>query len=167
MNDWICRLCGGVIRERARMPVTCPRCGLGTFKRVGGGQVSAPHGGSLSSGDPARAVPPQPGIRWPLELAVMCQGKDPQGTPLEGRTGNISRSGLLLTLSQELPPGTALELTLHTAKGPATVEGAVVWVEPPEKRKSAESVRHGVRFTSSTWSLSLALRFLLTEPRSL
>jgi len=167
MNDWICRLCGGVIRERARMPVTCPRCGLGTFKRVVRSQVSAPHGGSLSSGDPARTVPLQPGIRWPLELDVMCQGKDGQGTALEGRTGNISRSGLLLTLPQELPPGSVLELTLHTAKGPATVEGAVVWVEPQEKRKSGESVRHGVRFTSSTWSLSMALRFLLAERRSL
>jgi hypothetical protein len=165
MNDWICRFCGGIIRGRARMPVICPRCGLGTFKRVGGGPSSAPHGGPPSSGDGARTAAAQPGVRWPLELSVTCQGKDGKGTPLAGQTGNISRSGLLLTLSQELPPGTVLELTLHTASGPASVDGAVVWVEPPEKRKSSESVRHGVRFTSSTWALSLALRLLLAERR--
>jgi len=165
MNDWICRFCGGIIRGRARMPVACPRCGLGTFKRAGGGLSSVPHGGSPSSGDGVRAAATQPGVRWPLEFAVTCRGKDGQGAALDGQTGNISRTGLQLTLSRELAPGTVLELTLHTPSGPATVEGAVVWVEPPEKRVSPESIRHGVRFTSSTWSLSTTLRLLLAERR--
>ncbi len=107
----------------------------------------------------------QPGVRWPLEIVVTCQLKDQAGIPLEGRTGNISRTGLLLNLPQNVPPGTMLDLTLHTANGPVTVGGAVVWVEAQEKRKSVQSVRHGVRFTSSTWSISSALRLLLAERR--
>ena len=165
MNDWVCRFCGGIIRGRAQMPVACPRCGLGTFKRVGGGSSSTPSSESASSGAGGRAAAPQPGIRWPLEFAVTCRGKDGHGVTLDGQTGNISRTGLQLTLARELPPGTALELTLHTPSGPASVEGAVVWVEPPEKRVSPQSIRHGVRFTSSTWSLSMALRLLLAERR--
>jgi hypothetical protein len=58
-----------------------------------------------------------------------------------------------------------LELTLQTAEGPVSVEGAVVWVEKSEGRKSTEWVGHGVRFTTSTWSLSSTLRLLLAERR--
>ncbi len=165
MNDWICRFCGGIIRGRARLPQACPRCGLSTFKRLKEAQAADSPSGPPAPVDPSPPSPPQAGIRWPLELDVTCRSKGMTGTPLQGWTGNISRTGLLLNLPQELQCGTMLELTLQTAEGPVTVEGAVVWVEKSEGRKSTEWVGHGVRFTTSTWSLSSTLRLLLAERR--
>ncbi len=104
------------------------------------------------------------GIRLPLDLAVTCQPTNPPGPPLHGRTGNVNRGGLLLRLPRLLPPGTSLEVTLHTAKAPLTVEGMVVWVEPPEIWKPGESIGHGFQFTAPSWSTMLSLGLLLTEP---
>jgi hypothetical protein len=103
------------------------------------------------------------GVRLPVDVPVTCQPKAPVGSSLQGRTGNVSRGGLLLRLSQAVPPGTELELTLHPPHGQVKAEGEVVWVEPPEKRAPGESVRHGVRFTALGWSKSLSMALLLTE----
>ncbi len=103
------------------------------------------------------------GIRLPLDLPVTCRPKGPEGSSLQGRTGNISRGGLLLRLSQALPPGTSLELTLHRPNGRVTAEGEIVWVEPPERRTPEEPIRHGLRFNALGWSKSLSLALLLTE----
>lgn len=98
-----------------------------------------------------------------MDLAVTCQPKAQPGATLDGRTGNISRSGLQLRLPQDLPPGTVLDIILHAPNGPLTVEGLVVWVEPPERRKSGQSIRHGVQFTSPTWSISHALGLVMAD----
>jgi hypothetical protein len=103
------------------------------------------------------------GIRLPIDVPVTCQPKGPGGSPLQGRTGNMSRGGLLLRLSHAVPPGTELELTLHPPHGQVRAEGEVVWVEPLEKRSPGEPVRHGVRFNALGWSKALSLALLLTE----
>lgn len=104
-------------------------------------------------------------VRLPLELAVTCQPKGPAVPRMVwGHTEDMSRGGLLLRLSQDVPPGTVLELTLHRAGGPVKAEGEVVWVEPPEKRVSGEPVRHGLRFTGLGVSAMMSLGLLLMEP---
>jgi len=104
------------------------------------------------------------GVRWPLELSITCQPQDQAGPPVRGRTGDISRGGLLLRLSEALPPGTRLEVTLHAPQEPLTVCGEIVWVEAAESRTPGELISHGLRFTSLGRSLSTALGSLLAEP---
>ncbi len=104
------------------------------------------------------------GMRLPADFAVTCRSKSPGGPPLRGRTGEVSRGGLLLLLPQAIGRDTLVEITLHAPNGPITLEGSIVWVQAPESRKSGELIHHGVRFTSSTWSVSLALGFLLAGP---
>ncbi len=104
------------------------------------------------------------GIRLPFELAVTCQLKGQSGPPLPGRTRDISRGGVLLRLPQVVPPGTALELTLHTRIDFLTAEGTVIWVAPPEGRTPGEPIPHGLRFTPLGWASSLLLAFALAEP---
>ena len=106
----------------------------------------------------------QAGVRLPLEIAVTCQPKGQTGLPLEGNTGNLSRGGLLLRLPLMLAPDTVVELTLHTPQGPLSAEGAIVWVDPPERRTPGEPIRHGLRFTVIGWSTTLSLGLVLAEP---
>lgn len=103
------------------------------------------------------------GMRLRFDVAVTCRSKGPGGLLLRGHTGEVSRGGLLLRLPQAIPPGTVLEVTLQTGRGPLSLEGAIVWAQPSEARKSGELIDHGLRFTSSPWSVSLALGFLLAE----
>jgi hypothetical protein len=104
------------------------------------------------------------GVRLPVDLAVTSQPKGEAGSPLQGRMGDMSRGGLLLRLTQALPPGTVLEVTLLPPSGPVTAEGEVVWVDPPHRQTFGEPIRHGVRFTALGWSTSLSLALLLAEP---
>jgi hypothetical protein len=105
----------------------------------------------------------RPGARLSLDLPVTCQARDPAAVPLHGRTGNVSRGGLLLRLSHVLVPGTSLRVTLDRPEGEVTAEGEIVWVEPPETRVSEEPIRHGMRFTALGWTRSLTLALLMTE----
>jgi hypothetical protein len=104
------------------------------------------------------------GVRLPLDVPITCQPKNPGGPQILGRTGNVNRGGLFLRLPRLLPPGTALEVTLHTPKEPLTVEGAIVWVEPPEIWKPGESIGHGFRFHAPGWSALASLCLLLVGP---
>ena len=88
------------------------------------------------------------GVRLASELAITCQRKDGVGPPLQGRTGDISRAGLMLLLPAALPVGTVLDITLQIAAERLTAEGTVVWVEPPQVRRPGEPARHGIRFTA-------------------
>ena len=102
-------------------------------------------------------------VRLPVDLPVTCQPKGSEAPPLQGRTGDMSRGGLLLCFSQALPPGTPLEVTLHPSTGPITAEGEVVWVEPEEDRVQGKPIRHGLRFTALGWARALSIALLLGE----
>lgn len=101
------------------------------------------------------------GMRLSLNVAVTCRAKNRSGPLIRGRTGEVSRGGLMLRLPQAMAPGTVLEITLHTGSGPLALEGAVVWAQPPEAQTPGELIDHGLRFTSSPWSVSLALGFIM------
>lgn len=102
------------------------------------------------------------GARLSANLAVTCHPKMQTHLPLQGETGDLSRGGLLLRLTQALAPETPLELTLHPPSGPVTAEGEIVWAEPPEGWKPGQPIRHGVRFTALGWSRSLSLALVLS-----
>jgi hypothetical protein len=101
------------------------------------------------------------GMRLAMELPVTCRLKSAGGPLLTGRTSEVSRGGMSLRLPQTVNPGTVLEVTLHSDNGPLSLEGAVVWAQPPGGKPSDALIDHGLRFTSPTWSVSLALGFLL------
>jgi hypothetical protein len=101
------------------------------------------------------------GMRLAMNLAVTCRRKNAGGPPLKGQTAEMSRGGMLLRLPRPIDPGAVVELTIQSSNGPFALEGAIVWIQPPEEREPGELIDHGVRFTSSTWSVSLALGFLL------
>ena len=103
------------------------------------------------------------GIRLPLEIPITCQPKNPGGPPLQGRTQNVNRGGLFLRLPRLVSPGTGLDVTLQTSKDPLTVEGAIVWVEPPEIWRPGESIGHGFRFRAAGWPALASLSLLLVQ----
>lgn len=114
----------------------------------------------LRSAGPAQDT----GLRLRLDLPVVCHTKG-QATPaLHGRTGDISRDGLLLLLPEVLPPNTAVDVTLHTPRQLLTMQGEIVWVEPPEIWTPGELIPHGFRFTSLGWVTPLVLALLLGKP---
>lgn len=104
------------------------------------------------------------GMRMPADFPVTCRLKSPGAIPLRGRAGEVSRGGMLLRLPQAIPPGSLVEITLHAASGPITLEGTIAWRHAPDSSQPEELIDHGVQFTSSTWSVSLALGFLLAGP---
>ena len=101
------------------------------------------------------------GVRVSLEISVTCTPTGSRRPPLQGLTGDVSHGGLLLLLPEVVPPGATMTVTLHTPKGPITVEGAVVWVEPPGGRAVGPPFRHGFKFTTLRWSTSLSLGLFL------
>ena len=110
-----------------------------------------------------RGLVRQAGVRVLYEVTVTCQRRGESGPPLEGRTRDISRGGVLLRLPQVLPPGEALELTLHTPRGPLKADGTVIWVAPPEGRTPGGPIRHGFQVTALDWSTVLSLGLVLAE----
>ncbi len=106
---------------------------------------------------------PRAGIRLPIGLPAACQSKYPPGPRLQGRTGNISREGLLLLLSVVMTPGTVLAVTLESPHGPVSLEGVVVWREASVQAALHELVRHGVQLTTRDWATALALGVLVAE----
>ena len=103
-------------------------------------------------------------IRLPLTLPVTCHYHSQNGTVIRGRTGDISRDGLLLLLPEVLAPGTALEITLHTAKEPLTIQGKIIWTEPLELWTRGEPIAHGFQLSSSGWSIPLVRALFLQNP---
>ena len=101
--------------------------------------------------------------RLPFEVAVTCHPKGHPRSFLHGATRDVSRGGMLLRLGRVVPPGTVLELTLHTPTWPIVVQGTIVWVAPPEGRTRANPIGHGLRFASLGWTTALALARLLIE----
>lgn len=110
-----------------------------------------------------RGLVRQAGVRIPFEVAVACRLRGQAGPPLEGWTRDVSRGGLSLRLPRVLPPGAALEVTLHTPAGPLRADGAVTWVAPPEGRTPGGPIRHGLQFTALDWSSVVSLGLALAE----
>jgi hypothetical protein len=108
---------------------------------------------------------PHAGGRLPLDVPVTCRHKGRPGSAVKGRTGDMDRGGLLLYLTHRIAPGTLLAVTLHTTKGTVVVDGEIVWAASRDGKKAGELSEHGLRFTSPSWTISLALGLLLTEPR--
>jgi hypothetical protein len=102
------------------------------------------------------------GHRIPLDVPVHVTRRDRPAEVIGGRTGNASRGGALLLLPQALDAGILVTVRLQGPRGPLRLDASVVWVEPPEKRRPGEGIRHGVQFVSADWTTSLALGLLLT-----
>ncbi len=111
---------------------------------------------SLTPGRPA-------GNRLPLDLPVTCWPEGAAREPICGRTGDLSRGGLLLRLPRVVAPGTVLEVSLDAPAGPLQVRGMIVWAEPPGRPTPNEPIRHGFRFTAVDWPTSLVLGRLAIE----
>ncbi len=106
---------------------------------------------------------PRAGIRLPIGIPATCQAKYPPGPRLQGRTGDISREGLLLLLPEAMPAGTVLAVTLESPRGPVSLEGVVAWQDSSGIATPGKSVRHGVRLTSRDWATAVALGRLVAE----
>lgn len=103
------------------------------------------------------------GVRMPVNLPVTCLPKGPAAT-FRGRTGNVSRGGLMLRLPKSLPPRTELEVILQMSTSPVKAEGVIAWAGSPVARETGAAIPHGLRFISLNWASSLALGLLLTVP---
>ncbi len=100
---------------------------------------------------------PRRGIRLPIATPAICQAKYPPGPLLQGRTGDISREGLLLLLPEVMAPGTVLAVTLESPLGPVRLEGVVAWRDTSARAALEEWVRHGVHLTSRDWAAAVVL----------
>ena len=103
-------------------------------------------------------------VRFPVDLAVICQPQRPPGPLYSSRVSDVSRGGLALCLPEVLLPFTALEVALPTPAGPLSLAGEIAWVDRPEGRKRARLIRHGMRFARLDWPTALVLPLLLAEP---
>jgi len=103
----------------------------------------------------------QEGVRVPLEISIKCQPKGGTGQIVEGRTGDISRGGMLLHLPIAIPPPTALKVWIPTPRGIVEAEGEIAWMEPLEGGAPGRIIRHGFRFTEISWPNQLTLGLLL------
>jgi len=103
------------------------------------------------------------GLRLPLELPVVCRPKGMADPVLKGRTGDVSRGGLLLLLPEVIPPGFALQTTIQTARGNVEAGGIIVWVGTAEQQMLQGLVRHGFKFTDISWPDQMTLGLLLAE----
>ncbi len=103
------------------------------------------------------------GLRLPLAIPATCQSKYPPGRLLQGRTGDISREGLLLLLPEVMAPGTVLAVTLESPLGPVRLEGVVAWRDTSARAALEEFVRHGVQLTTRDWPTALALGRLVAD----
>ena len=111
----------------------------------------------------ALALAPHAASRLPLDIAVTCQQPRPDGPSLTGRTINVGRGGLALQLPDVVAPGTAVRLTLRTARHPLTVEGVIAWVEAEGRRLPQGPITHGLQFSGLDWALARTLGALLME----
>ncbi len=104
------------------------------------------------------------GLRLHLDLPITCH-LNGQGAPcFEGRTGDVSREGLLIFLPIALAQDTELEITLHTHAEPLRMPGKIVWARSAETAAPGEPIAHGFRFTSLRWCSPLILATLLGKP---
>jgi hypothetical protein len=101
------------------------------------------------------------GVRLHLDLPMSCHMNGHGGPLLEGRTGDISREGLLIFLPRVIAPDTEMEITVHTPVESLIMPGKIVWVRSPEQATPGDPIAHGFRFTSLRWCTPLILATLL------
>ncbi len=111
----------------------------------------------------ARSQASESGVRLLLDLPVTCRSESEPGSPLRGRTVELSRGGVLLLLDRPLPSGTSLKVLLHTPRGSLTAEGVVVWADIPGEDRVRAPVPLGLRLTSRGWSTPLVLGLMLAD----
>lgn len=104
-------------------------------------------------------------VRIPVTLSVTYQLKGQPRSSNQGQTENASRRGLALRLPLAYPPGTCLEVTLHTSDGPLKAEGTIVRVDPLEAQIAGEPIRHGFHFTDINHAAQMRLGRILAEAR--
>ena len=103
------------------------------------------------------------GLRLPLELPVLCRPMGMADPVLQGRTGDVSRGGLLLLLPEVIPPGFTLRVSIQTTRGGVEAEGIIAWVGSAEAKSPGRLVRHGFKFTDISWPNQMTLGLLLAE----
>ncbi len=113
-----------------------------------------PAGGSLMDG--MKKAPrgteraPVPCLRlhrrflWERPVRCLVQGEVGGPRDVAGRTGNISRGGMLVWLPETLAPGTTFQLRMQLPGGPVVAEGIVIWRD--EDLVGHRPIPHGVRF---------------------
>lgn len=79
--------------------------------------------------------------RFPLRLPVLCESQTALDYRTVGFTHNVSRGGLMLEVSQPLPPGTPASLLVPTGEQNAKAEAVVVWTA------EGDPGRMGMQFT--------------------
>lgn len=92
MPEWMCRICGNVLRDRAHPPSYCARCGLGKFMNLEAVQdipptLTIPESSPeviLAERAPLTAAPPEPRV-VPLTPAAAAP------KPARGSNGSRSR----------------------------------------------------------------------------
>jgi len=101
-------------------------------------------------------------VRVPLHRPVACRVAGDSIPPLQGQTGEISRSGLSVSLPGRLPEASEVEVTLPTIEGPLRVRAKVVWVAPAGGNPG-EGVHHGLEFRGLNWEDEVSLGLLVAE----
>jgi PilZ domain-containing protein len=129
-----------------------------TFTHLAEGQLKALHDLLTHQGHTRLQ-----GLRLPLELPVLCRPKGMKDPVLKGRTGDVSRGGLLLLLPEAIPPDFPLEISIQTTRGNVEAQGVIAWVGLKEKQGPEEMVRHGFKFTDISWPNQMTLGLLLAE----
>jgi hypothetical protein len=102
-------------------------------------------------------------VRVPVKLTVLCRRKGDAGPAIPGRTGNVSRGGLLLRIPQVLPPGTILDIILQASGEALRLQGSVVWVESQTPQVPGEPIRHGLQFTQISQTTTMTLARILAQ----
>ncbi len=71
-------------------------------------------------------------IRFPVRIPALAEQKgSPGGLPNPGETQNLSRSGVLLRVTQAATPGIPMRITLHLRRPVSlTLTGTAVWTRP-------------------------------------
>ncbi|MFQ5881156.1 MAG: PilZ domain-containing protein [Candidatus Methylomirabilales bacterium] len=83
-------------------------------------------------------------IRLPITLPAYCKPIRTNTPSLEGWTGDISRTGVMVFLPQVLSPNTEVEITLQTAQGQLRLPTQVRWADT--STDGVGPFRHGLEF---------------------
>lgn len=81
-------------------------------------------------------------VRLLIELPVKFHFADAPRDSVEGKTRNLSDSGLMLMATEPLPPGASLTLQLLCSDREVTLSGEVIW----SQRLAAHRAQSGIQF---------------------